>query len=246
MHLLGEFVLSLFQTHTHTGQTSRVQCPPPAKLPNGYHKPAPDAAAGAETIEFFCNKPYILSGNHQSTCLSNGSWSSGPPKCVRGSSFSLKNTLRLGPHCYPHKTLFYCITMWGRQKKFATYNWTYYLFFWLPNLSGSFHIQTCIMCINNWVMNMCLSLIFAWIYTEYLTVTIIYITWNYGSSESDSCALTVTCLTSFHSMSAAQSVWTCATNCCEATSNIEVAAKTRYPLIIFEMKNVGCGWSSHL
>lgn len=88
MHLLGEFVLFLFQTHTHTGQTSRVQCSPPGKLLNGYHKPAaPDTAAGAETIEFFCNKPYILSGNHQSTCFSNGSWSSRPPKCVRGSSF---------------------------------------------------------------------------------------------------------------------------------------------------------------
>ncbi|XP_073319922.1 inactive serine protease PAMR1 [Pagrus major] len=65
------------------GQTSRGRCSPPTKLLNGYHRPAPDTAGGAETIEFFCKKSYILSGNHQITCLSNGSWSSRPPKCVR-------------------------------------------------------------------------------------------------------------------------------------------------------------------
>ncbi|XP_040919484.1 inactive serine protease PAMR1 [Toxotes jaculatrix] len=64
-------------------QTSRVQCAPPSKLLNGYHRSALDTAGGAETIEFFCKNSYILSGNHQSTCLSNGSWSSRPPKCVR-------------------------------------------------------------------------------------------------------------------------------------------------------------------
>ncbi|XP_068429817.1 inactive serine protease PAMR1 isoform X1 [Clinocottus analis] len=65
------------------GQTSRARCSPPPKLPNGYHKAAPDAAGGAEAVGFFCKNSYILSGNHQSTCLSNGSWSSKPPKCVR-------------------------------------------------------------------------------------------------------------------------------------------------------------------
>lgn len=72
---------------THTGQTSRVQCAPLSKLLNGYHRPALNTAAGAETIEFFCKNSYILSGKHQSTCLSNGSWSSRPPTCVRGSRF---------------------------------------------------------------------------------------------------------------------------------------------------------------
>ncbi|GAA6218969.1 inactive serine protease PAMR1-like isoform X1 [Lates japonicus] len=65
------------------GQTSRVQCPRPPKLLNGYHRPVVDTAGGAETIEFFCKNTYVLSGNHQSTCLSNGSWSIGPPKCVK-------------------------------------------------------------------------------------------------------------------------------------------------------------------
>ncbi|XP_039988547.1 uncharacterized protein si:ch211-102l7.3 isoform X2 [Xiphias gladius] len=65
------------------GQTSRVQCAPLSKLLNGYHRPALNTAAAAETIEFFCKNSYILSGKHQSTCLSNGSWSSRPPTCVR-------------------------------------------------------------------------------------------------------------------------------------------------------------------
>ncbi|XP_034437025.1 inactive serine protease PAMR1-like isoform X2 [Hippoglossus hippoglossus] len=67
------------------GQTSRVQCAPPPKLLNGYYRPAQDTAGGAEaeTMEFFCKNSFVLSGNHQSTCLSNGSWSSRPPKCVR-------------------------------------------------------------------------------------------------------------------------------------------------------------------
>ncbi|XP_070691725.1 inactive serine protease PAMR1 [Pempheris klunzingeri] len=62
-------------------KTRRVQCPPPPKLLNGYHRPAPGTAGGLVNIEFFCKKSYILSGNHQSTCLTNGSWSSRLPKC---------------------------------------------------------------------------------------------------------------------------------------------------------------------
>ncbi|XP_034018584.1 inactive serine protease PAMR1 [Thalassophryne amazonica] len=60
-----------------------VPCAPPPKVMNGYHSSAPGAAGDQQPVQFFCNKPYILSGNHQSTCLSNGSWSSRPPKCVR-------------------------------------------------------------------------------------------------------------------------------------------------------------------
>ncbi|KAK2853697.1 hypothetical protein Q5P01_006358 [Channa striata] len=61
----------------------RVRCPPSPKLLHGYQRPALDTAGDVETIEFFCKNSYILSGNHQSTCLSNGSWSSSPPKCVK-------------------------------------------------------------------------------------------------------------------------------------------------------------------
>ncbi|XP_056134942.1 inactive serine protease PAMR1 isoform X2 [Lampris incognitus] len=63
-------------------KVSRRRCAPLPKVPNGYYKPAA-APAGGDTIEFFCKNSYILSGNHLSTCLLNGSWNSRPPQCVR-------------------------------------------------------------------------------------------------------------------------------------------------------------------
>ncbi|KAF1392533.1 hypothetical protein PFLUV_G00029010 [Perca fluviatilis] len=84
------------------GQTSRGRCSPPPKLLNGYHRPAPDTAGGANAIEFFCKNSFILSGNHQITCLSNGSWSSKPPQCVRAcrepSVSGLVRQIVLKPH----------------------------------------------------------------------------------------------------------------------------------------------------
>ncbi|XP_029904515.1 inactive serine protease PAMR1 [Myripristis murdjan] len=68
---------------SNTSKVSRVRCSRPPKVLHGYHKPAAGAVGDAETIEFFCKSSYILSGNTQSTCLPNGSWSSRPPKCVR-------------------------------------------------------------------------------------------------------------------------------------------------------------------
>uniref|UniRef100_A0A673BXW6 Si:ch211-102l7.3 n=1 Tax=Sphaeramia orbicularis TaxID=375764 RepID=A0A673BXW6_9TELE len=64
-------------------QTSRLRCSPPSKLHNGFYRPVTETTGSAEEVEFFCKNSYILSGNHRSTCLSNGSWSSRPPKCVR-------------------------------------------------------------------------------------------------------------------------------------------------------------------
>ncbi|KAM9861144.1 inactive serine protease PAMR1 [Aulostomus maculatus] len=64
-------------------QGKRVQCSPPTKLLNGFYKTTPATAGGAQTIEFSCKKSYILSGNRDSTCLFNGSWSGRLPKCVR-------------------------------------------------------------------------------------------------------------------------------------------------------------------
>ncbi|KAM4631429.1 inactive serine protease PAMR1 [Polymixia lowei] len=66
-----------------TSQVRRGQCASPPKVPNGSFKPVPDMTGDADKIEFFCKHSYILSGNHHSTCLSNGSWSSRPPRCVR-------------------------------------------------------------------------------------------------------------------------------------------------------------------
>ncbi|KAM3876883.1 inactive serine protease PAMR1 [Diretmus argenteus] len=78
------FVL-IFQENSvsSTGPVSRDRCARPPKVLNGFYQPAPDAVGSTETIEFFCKNSYILSGNQRSTCLSNGSWSSWPPKCVR-------------------------------------------------------------------------------------------------------------------------------------------------------------------
>lgn len=111
MHLLVIFFPFHSQTYTNLGQTSRVRCPPLHKLLNGYQRHALDTVGGAEAIEFFCKNSYILSGNHQSTCLSNGSWSSSPPKCVKGSCFqkhfTVGNTL-----LHTHSSLFsHSITM---------------------------------------------------------------------------------------------------------------------------------------
>lgn len=47
------------------------------------------------------------------------------------------------------------------------------------------------------------------------------------------------------SLSRAQSVWTCATNCSEVTSDIEVATKTQYTAITLEMDILGVfSWCS--
>lgn len=101
----------LSQADSHIGQTSRVRCPPPPKLLNGYHRPASNTAGGAKTIEFFCKKSYILSGNHLNTCFTNGSWSSRPPKCVRGSWFD--KHIRAGNTALytQNSPFFYCITV---------------------------------------------------------------------------------------------------------------------------------------
>uniref|UniRef100_A0A3B4Z037 Inactive serine protease PAMR1-like n=1 Tax=Stegastes partitus TaxID=144197 RepID=A0A3B4Z037_9TELE len=78
-------------TKTLISATKTAACSLPEKPLNGYLLPVYGPKEElvlvnhrcAETIEFFCKNSYILSGNHQSTCLSNGSWSSGSPKCVK-------------------------------------------------------------------------------------------------------------------------------------------------------------------
>lgn len=80
-------VFSSSNNYTPSAQTSRSRCAPLPKLHNGYHKPAPATAGGAEIIEYFCNKPYILSGSPRISCSSRGSWSNRQPKCVRGSAW---------------------------------------------------------------------------------------------------------------------------------------------------------------
>lgn len=113
------FLVNCFPS-TYSGQPNKVQCAPPPKLVNGYQRPVLDIAGGAETIEFFCKNSYILSGNHQSICLSNGSWSSSPPKCVKGNCFQIHFR-----HFSHHVSYIYCTA-------YGTFHWT----FAYPNLTS--------------------------------------------------------------------------------------------------------------
>uniref|UniRef100_A0A8C2WB63 Peptidase domain containing associated with muscle reration 1 n=1 Tax=Cyclopterus lumpus TaxID=8103 RepID=A0A8C2WB63_CYCLU len=95
----GRYKRRWLRTYRATAMQSRAPlssvehpaCAPPEEPANGYslpvHGPKEELVSVnyrcAEAVGFFCKNSYILSGNHQSTCLSNGSWSSRPPKCVR-------------------------------------------------------------------------------------------------------------------------------------------------------------------
>nr|XP_057931994.1 inactive serine protease PAMR1-like [Doryrhamphus excisus] len=56
-------------------------CPPPPRLYHGYHIMVPGAKP--ETVQFFCNHSYALSGDAQWRCQPNGTWSGKQPLCVR-------------------------------------------------------------------------------------------------------------------------------------------------------------------
>ncbi|XP_070687463.1 inactive serine protease PAMR1 [Pempheris klunzingeri] len=56
-------------------------CPPLPRLYHGYHQPVPGVEP--ETVEFFCNHSYALSGDARRTCQPNGTWSGKQPLCVR-------------------------------------------------------------------------------------------------------------------------------------------------------------------
>uniref|UniRef100_A0A8C7MPL4 Inactive serine protease PAMR1 n=1 Tax=Oncorhynchus kisutch TaxID=8019 RepID=A0A8C7MPL4_ONCKI len=58
-------------------------CPPPARLHHGYFQLVRGSGGGPDTVDYFCNPSYILSGGSRSTCLPDGSWSGRQPLCVR-------------------------------------------------------------------------------------------------------------------------------------------------------------------
>ncbi|XP_055770358.1 inactive serine protease PAMR1-like [Salvelinus fontinalis] len=58
-------------------------CPPPARLHHGYLQLVRGSGGGPDTVDYFCNTSYILSGGSRSTCLPDGSWSGRQPLCVR-------------------------------------------------------------------------------------------------------------------------------------------------------------------
>ncbi|XP_056271756.1 inactive serine protease PAMR1 isoform X4 [Pseudoliparis swirei] len=56
-------------------------CPLLSRLYHGYHQLVPGLEP--ETVEFFCNHSYAISGNARRTCQPNGTWSGQHPLCVR-------------------------------------------------------------------------------------------------------------------------------------------------------------------
>ncbi|KAF3688997.1 Inactive serine protease PAMR1 [Channa argus] len=57
------------------------RCPPLPPIYHGYHQVVPKSEP--ETVEFFCNHSYALSGDVQRTCQPDGTWSGKQPLCVR-------------------------------------------------------------------------------------------------------------------------------------------------------------------
>ncbi|XP_074533809.1 inactive serine protease PAMR1 [Halichoeres trimaculatus] len=56
-------------------------CPPLPRLYHGYHQLVPGVKP--DTVEFFCNHSYALSGDTRRTCQPDGTWSGKQPLCVR-------------------------------------------------------------------------------------------------------------------------------------------------------------------
>ncbi|XP_034542652.1 inactive serine protease PAMR1 [Notolabrus celidotus] len=56
-------------------------CPPLPRLYHGHHQLVPGVKP--DTVEFFCNHSYALSGDTQRTCQPDGTWSGKQPLCVR-------------------------------------------------------------------------------------------------------------------------------------------------------------------
>lgn len=59
-------------------------CPPLPRLYHGFHQSV--SGVEPETVEFFCNHSYALSGDAQRTCQPDGTWSGKQPLCVRGTT----------------------------------------------------------------------------------------------------------------------------------------------------------------
>ncbi|XP_065812927.1 inactive serine protease PAMR1 [Labrus bergylta] len=56
-------------------------CPPLPRLYHGYQQPVPGVKP--DTVAFFCNHSYALSGDARRTCQPDGTWSGKQPLCVR-------------------------------------------------------------------------------------------------------------------------------------------------------------------
>ncbi|XP_028814835.1 inactive serine protease PAMR1 isoform X2 [Denticeps clupeoides] len=87
-------------------EAERNMCPPPPRLYNGYYVPVPDPSY--QTVEFFCNHSYALSGAALRRCQHDGTWSGSQPICLRACrepkvSVLVKQRV-LPPHAQSRKT----------------------------------------------------------------------------------------------------------------------------------------------
>ncbi|XP_072554327.1 inactive serine protease PAMR1 isoform X2 [Paramormyrops kingsleyae] len=64
-------------------ESERHRCPLPSRLLNGYHQLVLGLDGAPDTMEYFCNNSYALSGSAQRTCQADGSWSGKQPLCIR-------------------------------------------------------------------------------------------------------------------------------------------------------------------
>lgn len=72
----------LFRVHPLYPPPAEKSCPPLPRLYHGYHQALPGVEP--ETVEFFCNHSYAVSGDARRTCQPDGTWSGKQPLCVRG------------------------------------------------------------------------------------------------------------------------------------------------------------------
>ncbi|XP_066557144.1 inactive serine protease PAMR1 isoform X2 [Amia ocellicauda] len=61
----------------------KTKCSEPVRLSNGYYHLTPGSGDSPDTVEFFCNNSYALSGNAKRSCQQDGKWSGKQPYCVK-------------------------------------------------------------------------------------------------------------------------------------------------------------------
>lgn len=84
MYCLRSSIMLIPLTHSVSSlsENERRHCHPLAPLYHGYYELVPDLLT--ETVEFFCNHSYVLSGSAQRMCQPNGTWTGTQPICIKG------------------------------------------------------------------------------------------------------------------------------------------------------------------
>ncbi|XP_053085585.1 inactive serine protease PAMR1 isoform X2 [Pangasianodon hypophthalmus] len=70
-------------TCTRDTDVIRKQCPPLSQLHHGYFLKVIGSDGAIKSVEFSCNKSYVLSGNSKRTCQLDGTWSGRQPQCIK-------------------------------------------------------------------------------------------------------------------------------------------------------------------